>query len=212
MGFGVALIGYAFLLLQDIGGGLFAALILGYGFFLASRLNDNFLRASVSALFMLPRGIVQLCQLFGLFVLEDIPLLNTVTFLLHIGAWMLTSYFWLTAVMQIARDNGAVKLENKARNRLVLTVTFLCFAAAGPLLNLNGVLGNLAFSIAALQYIFQYVVIFINFFFLHTCFILITGEKQYERDKQEIAKERARLLEKQHSPQREVPKRIGNRK
>ena len=165
MGFGVALIGYAFLLLQDIGGGLFAALTMGYGFFLASRLNDNFLRASVSALFMLPRGVVQLCSLFGLFVLEDLPVLNTVTYLLHIGAWMLSSYFWLTAVIQIARDNNAAKLENKARNRLVLTVTFLCFSAAVPLLNLNGVLGNLAFSVAALQYILQYAVIFINFFF-----------------------------------------------
>ncbi|MBE6692400.1 MAG: hypothetical protein E7586_03585 [Ruminococcaceae bacterium] len=212
MGFGVALIGYAFLLLQDIGGGLFAALTMGYGFFLASRLNDNFLRASVSALFMLPRGVVQLCSLFGLFVLEDLPVLNTVTYLLHIGAWMLSSYFWLTAVIQIARDNGATKLENKARNRLVLTVTFLCFSAAVPLLNLNGVLGNLAFSVAALQYILQYAVIFINFFFLHTCFILITGERQYERDKQEIAKERAKRLEKQQAEQREVSKRIGKRK
>ncbi len=212
MGFGVALIGYACLLLQDIGGGFFAALIMGYGFFLASRLNDNFLRASVSALFMLPRGILQLCALFGLFVLEDMPTLNTVTFLLHIGAWMLMSYFWLTAVIQIARDNGAAKLENKARNRLVLTVTFLFFAAAVPILNLNGVLGDLAFAVASLQYIVQYAVIFINFFFLHTCFILITGEKQYEKDKQEIAMERAKMLEKRQKEKREVSKRIGKGK
>ena len=54
MGFGVALIGYACLLLHEIGGGFFAALVLGYGFFLTSRLNKTFLHAAISALFILP--------------------------------------------------------------------------------------------------------------------------------------------------------------
>ncbi len=212
MGFGVALIGYGFLLLNEVGGGIFAALTLGYGFFLASRLDDNFLRAAVSALFMLPRGVFQLCTAFGLFSSEDVPLLNTALYLLHVAAWMLTSYFWLTAVIRIARDNGAAKLEAKARNRLILTVTFLFFAAAIPFINHSGVLGGLALSVASLQYVIQYIVIFINLFFLHTCFILITGERQYERDKQQIARERAKMLEKQHKAQTEVLKKIGKRK
>ena len=66
MGFGIALIGYAFLLLNIAGGALFAAPLLAYGFFSASRLERNFLNASVSALFMLPHGVLQVASLaFG---------------------------------------------------------------------------------------------------------------------------------------------------
>lgn len=212
MGFGVALFGYGFLLLNEVGGGIFAALTLAYGFFLASRLNENFLRAAVSALFIFPRGVLQLCAAFGFITLEDFPVLNTATFLLYVSAWLLMSYFWLTAVIKIAAENGASKLENKARNRLVFTVIFLFFSALIPIMNLSGVLGEYALPIASLQYILQYAVIFVDFFFLHTCFVLITGEKQYERDKQEIARERAKQLEKQQKAKEEVSKRVGKRK
>lgn len=212
MGFGIALLGYACLMLHEIGGGVFAALILAYGFFLASRLNGMFLRAAVSALFMLPRGILQLCSAFGFVNIDDIPTVNTVTFLLYLAAWMFMSYFWLTAVIQIARDNEAKKLETQARNRLVFTVCFLMLSAAVGVMNITGMLGNLAFMISAAQYILQYVVIFVNLLFLHTCFVLITSEKQYEKDKQQIAKERAKALEKKQKENQEVSKRLGKRK
>ena len=212
MGFGVALIGYAFLLLNEVGGGLFAALILGYGFFLASRLDDGFLRASISALFMVPHGILSLCITFGLFSAEDLPTLYLITLLLHLLAWMMTSYFWLSAVIRIARSNSAAKLENKARNRLVFTVLFLFASAFLHVAGLGGLLGNYAATVSAVLFILQYAVIFINFFFLHTCFILITGERQYEKDMQEMARERAKQLQKQQETQREVSKRIGKRK
>lgn len=211
MGFGIALIGYSFMLLQDFGGGVFAALILGYGFFLASRLNDNFLKASVSSLFMFPRGAALLCDVFGFIDIEAMPVLNTVTFWLDILAWMFMTYFWLAAVIEIAHDNGATKLENKARNRLVITLLFLMFSAAVYTLNFVGALGGFALMFASAQYVLTYAVIFINIIFLHTCFVLITGERQYERDKQEIAKERAKAMEKRHKEQQEVSKRLGKK-
>ena len=211
MGFGVALIGYACLMLHEVGGGVFAAPILAYGFFLASRLNGNFLKAAVSALFLFPRGVLQVCSAFGFINIDELPTLNTVTFLLYLGAWALMSYFWLTAVIQIAHENGAQKLETKARIRLIITVSFLMLSGSAWVLNVTGVLGDLGFMIASAQYIMQYVVIFINIFFLHTCFVMITSEKQYERDKQEIAKERAKALEKRQKEIQEA-KRFGKKK
>lgn len=211
MGFGIALIGFCFLMLHEIGGGVFAAPVLAYGFFLASRLNSNFLRAAISALFIMPRGILQICSVFELINIDEMPSLNTVTFLLFLFAWMLTTYFWLTGVMEIAREHGAEKLERQARNRLVLTVGFLMFAAAAGVLNIMGLFGNLAYMIASAQYILQYIVIFIDLLFMHTCFILITSKGQYEKDKQQIAKERAESLEKRRQEQ-EVSKKFGKRK
>ncbi len=211
MGFGVALIGYACLMLHEVGGGVFAAPILAYGFFLASRLNGNFLKAAVSALFLFPRGVLQVCSAFGFINIDELPTLNTVTFLLYLGAWALMSYFWLTAVIQIAHENGAQRLETKARIRLIITVSFLMLSGSAWVLNVTGVLGDLGFMIASAQYIMQYAVIFINIFFLHTCFVMITSEKQYERDKQEIAKERAKALEKRQKEIQEA-KRFGKKK
>jgi hypothetical protein len=42
--------------------------------------------------------------------------------------------------------------------------------------------------------------------------VLITSEKQYEKDKQEIAIERAKALEKDHKQRQEVADKIAKRK
>ena len=209
MGFGIALFGYAFLLLNEMGGVLLGAPMLAYGFFLASRLEGYFLHAAVSSLFMLPRGIYLFCSL--IFGLEMNPLINTVTFILHMCAWIMMTFFWLTAVMKIARENQAGKLERQARNRLVLTVVLLTLALASELLNLDGTLGDFSGAIMTANYISQYAIIIINTLFLHTCFVLITSARQYEKDKQELAKERAKALEKKHKEQQEAAKRLEKR-
>lgn len=196
MGFGIALLGYGCFALHEIGGMVFAAPLLAYGFFLASRLERNFAKASIFALFMLPRGIIQLCVVLGLFEVKDIPVLNTVTYVLQLVAWMLMSYFWLTAVINIAVECNAPKIERTARNRLVLTVSFIFLSLAAWAINLIGIPGEIAFTVTSIQFILQYVVIIANALFLHTCFVLITSEKQYEKDKQQLAKERNEALKK----------------
>ncbi len=209
MGFGIATIGYAFLIANEVGGGVIAALMLGYGMFLASRLEIGFLRASVSALFMLPRGVVQLCSLLGLFDVTALPMLNTVTYLLNLGAWFLMSYFWLSSVAKIARDNKAARLERQARNRIIFTSAFIMTAFAAEVLKIGNVTGGLMYWLTAAQYILQYAVIIVSTVFMHTCFVLITSEKQYQRDKQDIAKEQAKALEKRHREEQEAKRRIG---
>lgn len=196
MGFGIALIGYLCMMLVGTGGEIFAALLLGYGFFLASRLNPNFLRASVSVLFMLPRGIVNALSVIGLFDINNLNLLNVITFLLFLTAWLFMSYFWLIAVAQIAKENGVTKLENQARFRLVFTVSFIMLVMGSRILAFSGALTGATAMLGAVEFLLQYAVIFINILFLHTCFILITSEKQYEKDRQQIAKDRAKALEK----------------
>ena len=94
MGFGIAFLGYCFQLLHSAGFGLLAAPFLAYGFFLASRLEKRFLYASVSALFMLPRGLFVLLDLFlpvlgvNVNVAKEFPLLNLGTYLLFFIAWV----------------------------------------------------------------------------------------------------------------------------
>jgi hypothetical protein len=42
--------------------------------------------------------------------------------------------------------------------------------------------------------------------------VLITSERQYEKDKQELAKERAKALEKKHKERQEAAERLERRK
>ncbi len=196
MGFGIALLGYCCFLMYEMGGGVLAAPLLAYGFFLASRLEKSFMKAAVSALFLLPRGIIQLLTVVGVFDVIEIPTLNTATYIVHLFAWMLMSYFWLTAVINIARECNAPKLERTARNRMVLTVAFIALSLAVGLMNIFGVLGAFGDTVTSIQFILQYVIIIANILFLHTCFVLITSEKQYEKDKQQLEKERNEAIKK----------------
>lgn len=212
MGFGIALIGYAFLILNEMGGAVIAAPLLAYGFFLASRLEGGFLRAAVSSLFLLPRGIIQICSVIGLLKLENHPTLNTATFVINLAAWLMMSWFWLISVAKIAKECKAPRLERQARNRLVFTTAFITLSFAAFILNLTDALGEYGFAVSAMQYILQYAVIIVNALFLHTCFVLITSERQFEKDKQQLASEHAKKLEKRHKEQQEEAERIARRR
>jgi hypothetical protein len=41
-----------------------------------------------------------------------------------------------------------------------------------------------------------YVVVLMNMFFTHTCFVLITSEAQYEKDKEMVAEHNRRVMER----------------
>lgn len=203
MGFGIALLGYAFLLMHELGGAAIAAPLLAYGFFLASRLNAKFMYAAVTALFMMPRGIVHLLDVFKVISLTDLPALNLVTFVIYVGAWLLTTVFWIGAVLDIANENNAQKLARSARIQLAVTVAFLLFTFAVQMISFLGAEFPFIGQALNVQYVLQYVLILYNLFFLHTCFVLITSEKQYRKDLQEIASERADELEKRHARSQE---------
>ncbi|MBR6563320.1 MAG: hypothetical protein IKK70_05225 [Clostridia bacterium] len=211
MGFGIALFGYACLLMIGIGGELFAALLLAYGFFLASRLDKDFLHAAISALFILPSGILNICEIVGIIdstTSRIYPYLNAITFFLFLGAWLMMTFYWLSAVIRIAKEGSAPKLERQARYRLVATAVYILLVVAVYALKSMNLLGAVAGSAEQLIFILQYVVIFYNLFFLHTCFILITSEKQYEKDKQAIAREQAEALEKMHKERQETMEKL----
>lgn len=200
MGFGIALIGYAFLLMGDVGGALFAAPVLAYGFFLASRLESNFLRASISALFMLPRGIFMI--IYSLVDLKNSPhlaLINTfngITFILFQLAWLTMSFFWLTAVMNIAKECNSAMILKRARITQAFTVPYIVIATVITMLSTSGIELPYAGAASVILFILMYLVIIINIVMLHTCFVLITSERQYEKDKQRLAKERAEAIKR----------------
>lgn len=208
MGFGIALIGYAFLLMGDLGGALFAAPVLAYGFFLASRLESNFLRASVSSLFMLPRGIFMIVYSF-IGVDEGSTLfvtLNTVTFIVFQLAWLMMTFFWLSAVINIATECNSPMMLRRSRFTMSVTIPYVLFSAAATLMGSANLLGEYAGAVSVILFILMYVVIIINLVMLHNCFVLITSERQYQKDKQQLAKERADALRKARE------KHIGNDK
>lgn len=212
MGFGTALLGYAFLLMHEIGGAVLAALIVGYGFFLASRLNAKFMYAAVSALFMLPRGVVQLLYAFRVIDLAELRALNAITFLVFLSAWAATVLFWLWGVMEIAAANGAEKLKRSAARQLVFTEISLLLIFAVEMLKIFRVELPFIGQLIAAEYILQYLVILVNLFFLHTCFISITSKRNYERELREQAGERANELERRHREHNAEVKQIEKRR
>ncbi len=212
MGFGIALIGYLCMIFTGTGGELFAPPLLAYGFFLASRLNNRFLHASVSSLFLIPRAVLQLLSTIGILELNNLPVLNAASFMINLAAWAVMSFFWLSAVVEIARDCGAERLESQARNRLVFTVMFIMIVIAIRVMSVFGIPAEYTGICLAAEFILQYAVIIVNALFMHTCFVLITSERQYEKDKQELAKEKAKALEKEMKKRSEEAQKREKRK
>lgn len=199
MGFGIAFLGYCFLLLHSAGFGVIASPLLAYGYFLASKLHKRFLNASVSALFMLPRGLFLLLDLvLPILGVEtdlsaDYPVVSMVTYLLFFFAWMSVIVFQGIAVRDIARDNGHAKLEKMAMNRVYISAIFIVMACV--MVVLQPVLQDQ--RMGALMEILFYVVLVINLLWTHTCLVMITTESQYEEDKEFVREENRKAAERQ---------------
>lgn len=197
MGFGIAFLGYCFLLLHSAGLGAVAAPMLAYGFFLASRLDRSFLYASVSALFMLPRGILVLLDLFLPIAGVDVqlsqayPWLNLGTYLLFFIAWFFMILYQCVAVRRIAVENNHVKLKNSANRQLYLSSLFIAVAISMVLFSHLVDIALIAWALVAF-----YVVLIMNMFFTHTCLVLITSEDQYEKDKDMVAEHNRQVMER----------------
>jgi hypothetical protein len=197
MGFGIAFLGYCFLLLHSAGLGIVAAPMLAYGFFLASRLEKAFLYASVSALFMLPRGIIVLLDLFlpvagvDYQITTRLPWLNLGSYLLFFIAWFFMVLYHCRAVRRIAAENEHVKLKNAANRQLYLSSLFIAVAISMVLFSQFVDMALTAWALIA-----YYIVLLSNMFFTHTCLVLITSEDQYEKDKEMVAEHNRQVMER----------------
>ena len=96
-------------------------------------------------------------------------------------------------------------------NIILRDLPALMIAFAAELLKISGIATGIMFWMTAAQYILQYAVIIVNTLFMHTCFVLITSEKQYQKDKQSIEREQADALQKRHLEEQEARKRIGKK-
>ena len=185
MGFGIAFLGYCFLMLHQAGMGVVGVPLLAYGFFLAGRLHRYFFGAAFSALLMLPRSVIILLDLIlpiagaDLRIAETHPVLNLITYLLFLAAWMSMIFWHCTAVRKIAQENGAEKLERQAGRRLYISAVVIALAVS--LVVLQQVITQQA--IVLITYLAIYVVLILQTLFTHTCFVLITSERQYAEDK-----------------------------
>ncbi len=197
MGFGIAFLGYCFLLMHSAGLGIVAAPVLAYGFFLASRLERSFLYASVSALFMLPRGIFVLLDVFlpilgvEINLAQQLPYVNLGTYLLFFIAWFFMLMYQCAGVRNIAVANDHEKLKNSANRQLYISSLFLAIAVT--MVICGEVVDVRITTFAAVAY---YVVLLMNLFFTHTCLVLITSEEQYEKDKEMVAEHNRQVLER----------------
>ena len=198
MGFGIAFLGYCFLLLHQTGLGVVGAPLLAYGFFLTGRLHRYFFGASVSALLMLPRSVIILLDIFLPLagaeskIAESHPVLNLVTYLLFLIAWMSMIFWHCTAVRLIAKENGAEKLEKQANNRLYISAVVILLAIS--LVVMQQIITEQA--IILITYLAIYVVMILQILFTHTCFVLITSEKQYAEDKLYVIEQNRAAAEK----------------
>ena len=198
MGFGIAFLGYCFLFLHQAGLGVVGVPLLAYGFFLASRLHRYFLGAAVSAILMFPRSIVILLDIFLPFtgsdvkIVEQHPVLNLVTYLLFLLAWLSMIFWHCTAVRLIAKENGAEKLEKQANRRLYVSAVVIALAAS--LVVLQQIITEQA--IVLITYLAIYAVMILQILFTHTCFVLITSEKQYAEDKLYVLEQNRQAAEK----------------
>lgn len=197
MGFGIAFLGYCFLLMHAAGFGIIAAPLLAYGFFLASRLERTFLYASVAALFMLPRGLFVLLDVFvpvlgvDVNLAEQFPWLNLGTYLLFFIAWFFMILYQCIGVRNIAIANDHQKLKNSANRQLYFSSLFIAIAVTMVLFSELVDLRVTIFAVIA-----YYAVLLMNLFFTHTCLVLITSESQYEKDKEMVAEHNRQVLER----------------
>lgn len=221
MGFGIAFLGYCFLFLHSAGLGVIGAPMLAYGFFLASRLDSYFLGASVSALFLLPRSVLVLLDIFlpaaglGTEPTVRFPWLNLSTYLLFFAAWFFLIFYHCLGVRRIAADCGHEKLQRTAARQLYISSLFILFAVSMVICQ------NLIDDarIVLIGYIAFYVILLFNLFFTHTCQVLITSEGQYEKDKEDVEKQnrlarekRAKDMEKEREHRERKQNRRSNRK
>ena len=197
MGFGIAFLGYCFLLLHSAGLGVVAAPLLAYGFFLASRLERSFLYASVASLFMLPRGLFVLLDVFlpilgvEISLTNTLPWLNLGTYLLFFIAWFFMILYQCIGVRNIAIANDHQKLKNSANRQLYFSSLFIAIAVTMVLFSELVDLRVTIFAVIA-----YYAVLLMNLFFTHTCLVLITSESQYEKDKEMVAEHNRQVLER----------------
>lgn len=214
MGFGVAFLGYCFLFLHSAGFGVIGAPMLAYGFFLASRLNSHFLRASIAALFLLPRSIYVLLDIFLPIAGHDMelsarfPWLNLISYLLFFVAWFFMIFYHCMGVRRIAMDCGHEKLQRTTSRQLYFSALFILFAISMVICQ------NLIYNdprIALVGYIAYYAILLFNLFFTHTCQVLITSEGQYEKDKRDAA-EQNRLAMQKRAKDMEKEREIRERK
>ncbi|HAN20902.1 MAG: hypothetical protein A2Y15_04525 [Clostridiales bacterium GWF2_36_10] len=191
MGFGIATLGYGFLLTYEAGGGIFAGILLAYGFYLTSLVNKRFLAASISALLLIPHSVLLLLIVIGVVDETKIQLLIQISRSVFYLAWLSMAYNYFTAIKNIAIENKNIRLQNKAMNRLYLTVLILLAILSTIIFSVLN-----TSSVSNILYVSQYLVILINILFLHNCFIMITTESQYKKDKRKYIEEEKKLLEK----------------
>lgn len=193
MGFGIATLGYGFMLTYEAGGGIIAGILLAYGFYLASKVNKLFLSASISALFLIPHSILLLLFTLRIINEKNIFMISQISRTIFFLAWLSMAYNYLTAIKQIASENNNIKLKRKAMNRLLLTAIILLGALSMIIFNSLNSLYSL--YIINTLFVMQYLMILINILFLHTCFISITTASQYKKDKIKYLKEEKKLSE-----------------
>lgn len=204
--------GYCFLLLHSIGLGVIGAPLLAYGFFLAARLDQAFFAASISALFLLPRGIFVLLNIFlpamgiNIDLSARFPWLDLGTYLLFFVAWFFLIFWHCLGVRRIAAANEHEALQRTANRQLYLSSIVILFAIS--MVICQHLIRDS--RILLIGYLAYYAVLLLNLFFTHTCLVMITSQKQYERDLRDVAEQDRQAAERK-ARDKEMERHAGKR-
>ncbi len=185
MGFGIATLGYGFLLTYTLGGGVIGVPLIMYGFYKAAATERRFLYACISGTFMLPYSVLLLLTHFPsiLSIGQDTMIYQTF-YAVFLLAWISMTFYFYSGVKIIALNNKADRLLKKANNRMILTIAVLFL---GFLFFLNESIASVELVLGV--FLALHIIIILNVWFLHSCFLIITTASQWEKDKELIAKE-----------------------
>lgn len=173
MGFGVVLLGYSILLFEILGFDFVGYATIAYGSYLISKhfraVKYNYVIAIIAALCSAVRMLIK----YSIITVSDSgaqAIARLVLEVVIVLAYTAISFLFQIAVAKFARENKAYGLERLANGvRYITTLYFVL-----KMLMIIFTQTEFVMNFFVVTIILQYVVLFINIYFIYSCFASIT--------------------------------------
>ena len=186
MGFGLVLLGLAFLIGVEAGFGVIGYTLIFIGCRKLSRIHDDFTVCGILALLNLPYSVASALTLFG--VLKQGNLLTGCLNVAHFVFSAAMFWYFCIRIREIAREGEDPKLASAAMRNGLMAVTYYLWTFA--VLIIPYIRNTVIVGIVAL---FKYILIACGIMFLLSCGAKITTREQMAKEAIEAAKEKQKI-------------------
>lgn len=186
MGFGLVLLGLAFLIGVEAGFGVIGYTLIFIGCRKLSRIHDDFSVCGILALFNLPYSVASALTLFG--VLKQGNLLVGCLNVAHFVFSAAMFWYFCIRIREIAKEGDDPKLASAAMRNGLMAVTYYLWTFAVliiPYIRNTVIVGMVA--------LFKYVLIACGIMFLLSCGAKITTREQMAKEALDAAKEKEKI-------------------